>query len=683
MRYSARVSIFAGFFFSTLLAFGIGIVLFVSLAKPASAQTQIPTPTTPYAAPDYGDYREPNLEQNVPRNSHTYTQVMLIDIMSAFVCQLTGIDPTNPRVPCLGANLATNQIGYAQSQKEPQFGVQESRPFLGGALGQMTHLVSTLYTPTISTSDYTNYLANNFGITKSAYATGQGPNTQDCSKNSQLGYGFCGLNPVFSLWVVTRDFAYALLVIAFIFLGLGVMLRYKADSRTVMTLQNQIPRVIIAILLITFSYAIAGFMIDMMWTVTYAGVSAIASSSDAKVGEGCPADPETGFPAGGQSLNSAASGNILDNPISFANRIFLVDCEGIVDSGITNIAGRVSDSFIILIHSIIFEILGWDIGGECSIWSGDGIESCLQNVGIWIVDTLLFLIIVVTLFVALFRLWYELIKAYVTFFIFVIIGPIYIVFGLIPSRPLGFERWFRLIFANLAAFPLVALILVFGRVVMDSLQPAQLQLAPTGQAPLINPNSIYVPPLVGNPNVAAFNVLIAFGTILIAPSIPGLMRERVGKSKGEFGKMTAAGIAVGAGIATAPAVRQWKKWNKYNAQGEPEGFLARAGYNIRGKTPVGRYFRNKSIDMKTAIRGKQHGSSAEYRDYRRLRRYDPNASVDKKRAMFNRSPQDIQAQMIEKDRLAALQENARRDAARRTSGGGSGSGSGSGSSGTP
>lgn len=614
MRYSACVSIFARVFPSLFLILGIGFSLF---AGTASAQASRPSPTTAYAAPDVADYREPNLEQNVPRNNHTYTQVVLIDVLSAIMCQLTGIDPVAPGVPCLGANLATNQIGYAQNHEEPQFGMQETRPFIGGALGQMAHMVSSLYTPTVSAGDYSSYLVSNFGIVKTAQATGQAPNTQDCSKNTQLGYGFCGLNPVFQIWVVSRDFAYALMVIAFIFLGLGVMLRYKADSRTVMTLQNQIPRVIIAILLITFSYAIAGVMIDLMWTVTYAGVTAIAGSSDAKVRQNCVDDPND---PGNLTLSQAATNNLLDNPFSFANRIFLVNCDGTLDQGITNIAGRVSDSFIILIHSIIYEILGWDAGGECIGWTGVDFSNCLENVGIWLIDVLLILIITVTLFVALFRLWYELIKTYVTFFIFVILGPIYIVFGLIPSRPLGFEKWFRLIFANLAAFPLVAFILVFARVVMDSLQPAQLQLAPTGQTQLINPNSVFVPPLVGNPNVAAFNVLLAFGAILIAPSIPQLMKEKVGKSEGKFGKIAAAGLAAGAGVATVPAVRQWKKWNRTNSQGEPEGFLARAGYNIRGKTPVGRFFRERAIAQKQAYRREQGGDGPSYQEsYQEIR----------------------------------------------------------------
>lgn len=681
MRYSARVAIFARFFFSVLFVFGIGLALFIGLAKSASAQTQLPMPTAPYAAPDYVDYRQPNLDQNVPRNNHTYTQVVLIDVLAAIMCQLTGIDPVNPSVPCLGANLATNQIGYPTNPAQPQFGMQEqTAPFLGGALGQMTHLVSVMYTPTVSTSDYTSYLAGNFGIAKSAQATGQAPNTQDCSKNTQLGYGFCGLNPVFAIWVVSRDFAYALMVIAFIFLGLGVMLRYKADSRTVMTLQNQIPRVIIAILLITFSYAIAGVMIDLMWTVTYAGVSAIANSSDAKVRQNCVDDPND---PGNLTLGQAATNNLLDNPFSFANRIFLVNCDGTLDQGITNIAGRVSDSFIILIHSIIFEILGWDVGGECSVWTGQGFTNCLENVGVWLLDMVLILIIVVTLFVALFRLWYELIKAYVTFFIFVILGPIYIVFGLIPSRPLGFERWFRLIFANLTAFPLVAFILVFARVVMDSLAPEQLALGPTGQTQLINPNSVYVPPLVGNPNVTAFNVLIAFGAILIAPSIPGMMRERVGKSKGEFGKITAAGLAAGAGVATAPAVRQWKKWNRVNSQGEPEGFLARAGYNIKGKTPIGRYFRNQKLDMKRSLDAERRGGTASSADFKRLRKYDPNDNLDKKSKLFYKSDPSVRPAMIDKDHDAALAENARRNSGSGSGSTGSGGSSSGGGTGTP
>lgn len=464
----------------------------------------------------------------------------------------------------------------------------------------MATLIGGMYTPTVSSTQYMSYLSSNFGIVKTANA--QAPAGGDCSKDTNFGYGFCGLQPIFNLWVAMRDFSYALLVIAFIFLGVGVMLRFKVDPRTVMNLQNQIPRVIIAILLITFSYAIAGGMVDLMWTVTYSGVNMIASTTpDAKVREGCGNEPGDGV-----SLTESATNNLLDNPVSFANRIYLRDCNG-VDSGIVNVSGRVTDAFIALAISIIKEITGWNIDNlNCGVITGN-IGDCLVEAGLWLTELIITLIILVTIFIALFRLWFELIKAYITFFIFVILGPIWIVLGLVPGRPLGFEKWFRLIFANLAAFPLVAFILVFARVVVESVQKD-----PTVP---VNPTAIFVPPLVGNPNANAFGVLLALGAILIAPTIPGMIRERMKVGQGKFGTTIAAGLGIATGIAAAPATKAWKSLNRRNSTtGAPEGTLAVWKHRAAGKVPGVKTLRARNAATRQQYAAEQQGQNLSRRE---------------------------------------------------------------------
>src|SRR5581483_6429401 len=75
------------------------------------------------------------------------------------------------------------------------------------------------------------------------------------------------LSPLFPIWTYVRNLAYLCFVILFIFIGFMIMFRIKIKAQTVATIQNTIPRIIIAIILITFSYAIAGFLIDLMYVV--------------------------------------------------------------------------------------------------------------------------------------------------------------------------------------------------------------------------------------------------------------------------------------------------------------------------------------------------------------------------------------------------------------------------------
>src|SRR3990167_2992796 len=203
-------------------------------------------------------YTAPNTNPNVPNNLHTYSQNVLIEVMSAVSCQLAGVDPTSPSQKCLGVDNNTGKIGYVENG--------------GGAIGFMGNMITMLYTPPAHTGDYIKNLAQNFGITKHAYASwsrGWGRIPPSSPQQNIAGTGFQGLSPLLKIWETFRDFAYLVFVLVFIIVGIAIMLRVKIDPRTVMTIQNQIPKLIIGILLVTFSFAIAGFLIDVMWIAIY------------------------------------------------------------------------------------------------------------------------------------------------------------------------------------------------------------------------------------------------------------------------------------------------------------------------------------------------------------------------------------------------------------------------------
>lgn len=574
MRFSARL---------LLICFSFSLLL-TTFVVPVSAQTVTPT----QAPANYNDFRTPNVDSSVPRNNHSYTQAVMIDVLSAIVCQLTGIDPTNKAAGCLGVNPQTGQIGVVPTQMN-QMG--QASPQVGGAVSIASGLIGGLYVQSVSSTQYYHYLASNFGIVKSALAqtaTNQ-PTGQTCISN-QFGYGFCGLTPIFNLWKAVRDMSYGLLTLVFVVLGIGVMVRFKVDPRTVMTLQNQIPRVIVSILLITFSYAIAGAMIDLMWTVTYAGISIISNASpNSKIALSCATDGTNGTEQTVEKPISSAGQLVMNQPISFANTLFLSKCntestfgtDGGINGGILHISAKVSDSVRGLVTSLLNSLFGWnpdDASCDGVISTITSPISCLSQAGLFITQLIVIAIIVIAILIALFRLWFELLKTYITILVFIIMGPIWIIFGLIPGRPLGFEKWLRIMFANLAAFPLVAFMLVFGRVMMD------------GATPNPDPGSVFIPPLIGNPNVTAFNTLMGLGAIMLAPTIPGTVKERMkAKGSGNYGKTIAAGLAIGASVGTAPGKKVWESLNHKNpTTGSPEGALAVWKHQQWKKSALGR-----------------------------------------------------------------------------------------------
>lgn len=67
---------------------------------------------------------------------------------------------------------------------------------------------------------------------------------------------------VFQVWRGARNAAYAFSIIILVIVGFLIMFRTKIDPRTAVTISNSLPKIVIMLLLITFSYAISGLLID-------------------------------------------------------------------------------------------------------------------------------------------------------------------------------------------------------------------------------------------------------------------------------------------------------------------------------------------------------------------------------------------------------------------------------------
>lgn len=79
------------------------------------------------------------------------------------------------------------------------------------------------------------------------------------------GYGYNSLQGVRPLWAASRNMAYLLMVVMLIVVGFMIMFRIKINAQAAVTLQLMIPKIAFTLLAITFSYAIAGFMIDLVY----------------------------------------------------------------------------------------------------------------------------------------------------------------------------------------------------------------------------------------------------------------------------------------------------------------------------------------------------------------------------------------------------------------------------------
>jgi len=454
---------------------------------------------------------------------------------------LTGYDPLTVSGKCLGINTATHKIGYVESQ--------------GGAIGIVGNMISMTFDIPVSSSTYAKDLASNFGISKSSYAAiTDGDGTDSNSGNGfSLGYGYTGLQPILNVWKIFRNLVYLFLVLLFIVIGLGIMFRLNIDARSVMSIQNQLPKIIIGIILVTFSYAIAGFIVDMMYVLMYLVYYIFAQQT-------------LGLDMGGLNPSYLQGQNPL-------GAIGGLGGASDIASGVARPLGQIftslfDNSFGHMIATIVGGIIGGGagaIGGPIGIAVGAGIGLVVGGVAgsklLGVVGGLIaYIVITITIVWAMLRLWFLLLRSYIFFLIDVILAPFWIGLGLIPKGGAGFNSWFRDVVANLAVFPATLFILLLGKTLVNQFGNASSKTS-------------FVPPLVGNPgDVASFGPIIGLGIILLLPSVVTMVRETL-KAPG-FKYTQAIGASLGQGQKIAGLVggkARGAVWKSNHRTGEPEG----------------------------------------------------------------------------------------------------------------
>lgn len=518
-----------------------------------------------------------NTASDVPNNPHYATQSTIIEIMSALTCQLSGIDPINPKQSCLGVDQATGKIGF----------IPQEQAKAGGAIGVMGNMISMLYTPPLHTGDYFQNLAQNFGIAKPAIA-------------QQTGAGFEGLRPLMGLWTAFRNVVYLIFVIVFVVIGVAIMLRIKIDPRTVMTIQNQIPKIIIGILLVTFSYAIAGFLIDMMYTSIYL-VGNIITSSDSKktINSGtvqniaAASNPFRAIEALMDANSIIAVPNLawkpaeaVSEPIAelFNNppgQMIMGIAGGFLGSKLRTATSSTANSIVGIGQTIVGiggmffppinavkpaaqflakagellskadtftkkvggpatqqgvfyknpKLLTDSIGGLVGVVAGVTLTKQISGL---IISIIIFLVILITLLFALFRLWFVLLKAYISILLDVVFAPFWIIGGIIPGSPISITGWLKDIIANLVVFPAVIAMFLLGKVFIYAFT--------TGDKA-----NNFVPPLIGSRiDSETLGAIIGLGIILITPNILNVIKTAIKAPKTDVGAGKAIGVGLGA-----------------------------------------------------------------------------------------------------------------------------------------
>ncbi len=577
--------------FSVRLALVLGTILFLFPFFKVNTFAQISNTPTPAVQ----NYTTPDTNSNVPKNMHTLTQSLVIEILSSFVCQLGGIDPMNKNQECLGVDPNTGKIGFVKNG--------------GGLVGVAQKMIVSTYSLPIHTGDYIAYVGRNFGITKPTYAA---------DPNSSLGLQ--SLSPLINLWVAFRNIVYLLFVVIFTVIGLAIMLRVRIDPRTVMTIQNQIPKLIIGIVLVTFSFALSGFLVDLMYVSSYLGIGVVASADKSgnispnigvqlmtatnpihaadiatmggKYDGNNPAKSsndlglQTGL-IGIAVLPANAAGHFLGplfaNPVGSLLMAFVMGVLGhTAGQSIGTIVGALLGAGV-----AILGILGAPVtGGASLIVTGALVGGTLGAAmgttvgGIWgatdpasaaggFISIIAYLIILIAILYSLYKLWFQLIIAYISIFIDVIFSPFWIAAGLIPGSKIGFGSWLRDIISNLSVFPITLLMFLLSKVIIDAMGPCQGGTV-AGFA-CTNPQNFFVAPLIGNPSFPNEIVaIIGLGFILSTPEVVKIVKTALKAPQTPLGGPASA-IGFAAKIPAAFGKGTWGSIMKRDQYGRPLG----------------------------------------------------------------------------------------------------------------
>lgn len=602
-----------------LLAYCLLLIVPKVAAQTISQPTQTPTNVNPYMVP--------NTAPGVPQNLHTFVPALMDEVMASMVCVLSGTDPITRTNNCLGVT-PNGKLGFVSSK---------------GLIGTMSNSIDSIYQNgfPFGTGTYIAYLQNNFGVVPHAYAAfgcPPPPGPGQTADQSTIS-GFCGFSPLLSIWVVIRNFAYLLMVIAFMGIGIAIMLRVKIDPRTVMTIENQLPKLVIGLLLITFSLAIAGVMADTMKLLdgvifnvysniqddTANGITFNNKNVDWKkdiqnsnpwdavrvivppINNGKTTPLKIQLPSfslfpdhigpvpldfakiPAQSINwqipfgfgsGGVNGLALDAAESFSNVLttffkitpdnvnYIQDFVPIIGPIllITHIIGDVFTkgspvgiildfvSFTLALSwsNGLFNSLAQSIGKTCAVGNCPGIIGFIVTLGLrpaalglfysllditiknFVLPIIIWLVVYIAVFLAMARLFFSLVFAWATILFEVVIGPLMIVFGLIPGLKGGFTGWLKTLAANLMAFPITIGILLLGSALVQAVSAYDT-----------NGTNVFIPPLVGG-GILPVGLLLAVAVIFAASNGPqiakDLFEEKDNKNYGAFGATSGSSL---------------------------------------------------------------------------------------------------------------------------------------------
>lgn len=297
------------------------------------------------------------------------------------------------------------------------------------------------------------------------------------------GIGFNALSGFKNIWLVFRNLVFLVFVLIIIAIGFMIMFRTKINPQASISIESALPKIVISLLLITFSYAIAGFMIDLMYisigliTVLFDANNSLPKDFTVKdflesyifttngkyLGWGLLADNADFWETSKSILHILPTmirysldgllGAILGKWITgfFAAKFGIVA----KTDALKNIADKITNSgqlVISLIAAVVVIV----------------IESLLETFfSTSILTAILWAIIWISVIVLYFRIFFMLLRAYINIVLLVIFSPLVLAFEAIPGKS-TFSSWIKNLLLNLSTFPVLVVLIFLSKTITQN-----------------------------------------------------------------------------------------------------------------------------------------------------------------------------------------------------------------------
>ena len=320
-------------------------------------------------------------------------------------------------------------------------------------------------------------------------------NLEDVETSSPItnsGYNYLKDNlHLDKIWETSRNIAYLGYVVIIIVVGFMIMFRKNLPGQVVVSLGNTIPQIILGLILVTFSFAIVGIIMDVgktsmkvmgsMFVSAYKEENSTVTEEDlVEIGDvGSLTDKalitakQDGFIVSNLRKLPLIGNNLANSYSGTAGTVRKIVGQSV---GIYAITALI-DEVVKRVHNMHFDvnILGVDLVLDIGAETIKGIITLpLNTIKVGLTTFLIrnILLLLVCLY-ASFKLFITMLMTYLKLFINVIFGPIQIMLGSLPGNFSSTTKWFKSVIANVFTFAGIYLVINVFAFISSAVDPSQ------------------------------------------------------------------------------------------------------------------------------------------------------------------------------------------------------------------